>query len=115
MMTPDMSDPVNDDGSTLEEAREEIDAIDRRLVELLAERQEVVDDIAEVKEEAGRDARDPAREEELIDRVRTLAREAGLAPQLAEDIYRDLLDHSVRRQRRRRNGTPLSLVEGGQS
>jgi len=87
--------------TALKHARERIDDIDRQFVDLLARRQEIVDEVAETKAEAGRRARDTSREEELLDRVRSLADEAGLAPDLVARLYEQILAHFVQRQRRR--------------
>jgi chorismate mutase len=94
--------------TALQNARQQIDDIDRRFVELLARRQAIVDEITEVKADADRDVKDPDREAELLDRLRTKAREHGLPPDLVEDIYEQILEYSVERQRRQRNGTSTS-------
>ncbi|MFB6097942.1 MAG: chorismate mutase, partial [Salinibacter sp.] len=95
---------------TLEDARTRIDEINRRVVELLAERQAIVDELCEIKAEAGRSVRDPEREAELLAHVRTVAADAGLPPDLAETLFEEILAHSVEHQRRRRDedssGTP---------
>lgn len=92
---------------TLDEARDRIDEIDRKVVELLAERLSVVDDLCEVKAEADRTVRDPERENELLDHVRSVAADAGLSPELAHRIYEEVLSHSVRRQRRQREAAAV--------
>lgn len=94
--------------TALQNARQQIDDIDRRFVELLAQRQAIVDEITEVKAEADRNVKDPDREAELLDRLRSKAREHGLPPEFVEDIYEQILDYSVERQRRHRNGTSTS-------
>lgn len=88
--------------STVQEARSRIDEINERVVELLAERQAIVDELCELKADAGQPVRDPEREAELLDHVRAVANEAGLSPALAETLFEDILDHSVAAQRRRR-------------
>jgi chorismate mutase len=88
----------NDSREPLDEAREQIDAIDRRLVELLSQRQSVVDDIAELKQSGNREVRDEARERALLDRLRRLAGRHDVPKSLVEGIYREILDHSVARQ-----------------
>ncbi len=89
--------------TSLEEARERIDEIDRRFVELLAKRYAVVDEICEMKAEDGNNVKDPNREAELLDHVATIAEENDLSPDLVRRLYDEILSHSVRRQRRRRN------------
>jgi 3-deoxy-7-phosphoheptulonate synthase len=88
--------------STLDEARDRIDDIDRRVVELLAERYAVVDDLCAMKAENGDTVKDEDREQELLDHVASIAEENDLSPALARLLYEKILDHSVERQRRRR-------------
>jgi len=87
---------------SLHDARNNIDEIDRRVVELLAKRYALVDRVCTRKAENGREVRDPAREAELLDHVATVAEEHGLSPRVAQHIYKEVLDQSVRRQRRQR-------------
>ena len=88
--------------TTVPEARARIDEINERVVELLAERQAIVDDLCELKADADRTVRDPEREAELLAHVRSVADEAGLPPTLAETLFEEILAHSVERQRRQR-------------
>lgn len=88
--------------TTLKDARARIDEINERVIELLAERQAIVDDLCKIKADTGKSVRDPEREAELLDHVRLVAEEAGLPPDLAEALFEEILAHSVRRQRRRR-------------
>lgn len=88
--------------TALEEARNRIDEIDRRFVELLAERYAVVDEICEMKAKDGEDVKDPAREAELLDHVASIADENGLAPEFVRQLYKRILSHSVERQAQRR-------------
>jgi chorismate mutase len=91
--------------TSLHAAREKIDTIDRRLVDLLAQRQAVVDNISALKDASGRAVRDPEREAELLDRLRSHAERAGLSPDLVESIYAAVLAHSRARQRAQREET----------
>lgn len=86
----------------MEEARDRIDDIDRRLVELLAERYAVVDDLCEMKAEKGDTVKDSAREEELLERLATIAEAHDLSPDLVRRLYDEILTHSVRRQKQQR-------------
>jgi len=92
--------------TTVQEARARIDEINERVVELLAERQDIVDDLCAFKADAGRTVRDPEREAELLAHVRAVADEAGLPPDLAETLFEEILAHSVQRQRRQRADGP---------
>ena len=76
--------------ASLAETRRRIDAIDRRIVALMAERAKYV-------AEAGRFKRDPqavaapARVEAIIAKVKAMAREDGLAESVAERSYRAMI------------------------
>jgi len=89
--------------STLDEARARIDAIDRRVVELIAERYAVVDELCAMKAERGDTVKDEDREQELLDRVSSIAEKHDLSPDLAQLLYEKILAHSVQRQRRQRD------------
>jgi 3-deoxy-7-phosphoheptulonate synthase len=88
--------------TTLEEARDRIDDIDHSIVELLAERYAVVDELCEMKAENGDTVKDEDREQELLDHVASIAEKHELSPDLAQRLYDEILSHSVRRQRRQR-------------
>jgi len=80
--------------------------------ELLAERQDIVDDLCALKADAGRTVRDPEREAELLAHVRSVADETGLSPDLAETLFEEILAHSVKRQRRQRTNGPAVSANG---
>lgn len=76
------------DGEDLSALRERIDAVDGRIVELLAERKAVVDRVAEAKRASNLPLYHPAREEDLISRRRSQAKGAGLDPDMVEEVFR---------------------------
>ncbi|MFO1184172.1 MAG: chorismate mutase [Bauldia sp.] len=75
----------------LHDLREDIDAIDRRLVSLLAQRMQVVDQVIARKREAGLPALIPSRVEDVVAKVRAEADRVGLAPDLGETVWRALM------------------------
>ncbi|MFV0358687.1 chorismate mutase [Tropicimonas sp.] len=78
--------------------RLQIDDLDRQLVAALAERARYIDRAAELKLGAGLPARIEARVEEVVANVRRAAGEAGLDRDLAETLWRQLIDWSIRRE-----------------
>ena len=78
--------------------RTEIDRIDGALVGLLAERTAYVDRAAVLKARDGMPARIDSRIAEVIDNVRSKAIAGGLDPQLAETIWRLLIEWSIARE-----------------
>lgn len=75
---------------TIEEVRAQIDQLDRRIVELIAERQSWVVTAGTLKKDE-QAVRAPARVEQVIEKVRGLAEEAGASPKVVERTYRALI------------------------
>jgi len=82
----------------LSKIRDALDRIDKDIIESLAERQKIVQEISSLKIEEKGKIRDFDREEDLLKRITELAREHGLDRYFAEQLYRDILHHSVRFQ-----------------
>lgn len=79
---------------SMSDVRHEIDRIDRLLVELLAERQTYVARAAILK--PTRDiVRDPARIEDVVEKVKTAATAAGLSTDIAEPVWRTMIDQFI--------------------
>ncbi len=79
---------------SLEGFRNRIDAIDQRLVELLAERQAEVAQIAELKKANNLPVYHPAREANLISERRRQGEGAGLDPDSVDELFRCILRQS---------------------
>lgn len=75
----------------LAELRARIDSVDRRVLELLAERMHIVTEVARLKRNERVEIRDYDRERHVLDVRRALARELGLDPAPVEAIYRQIL------------------------
>ena len=80
--------------AALEALRQQIDAIDTQLVDLLAQRLKVVEEVAKVKQQHDLPTFHPAREENLISARRAQAAQAGMDPDFVEDLFRTMLRHS---------------------
>jgi isochorismate pyruvate lyase len=76
------------------EVRAEIDRIDRALVKLLSERQRYIERAAEIKSDRLA-VRDEVRVEDVIAKVLAEAREAGLNADIAEAVWRTLVECSI--------------------
>ncbi len=82
------------DCKSMIEVRQGVDALDRALVELLAERQGYMDAAARIK--PSRDVvHDQARIEEVVSRVKAAASLAGLSHDIAEPVWRTLIDRCI--------------------
>lgn len=75
---------------SLEEVRENIDRLDRAIIRLMAERSGFVELAARFKTSRA-DVEAPRRVEQVIAKVRALATEEGLAPDVAEAAYRAMI------------------------
>ena len=76
------------------EVRQGVDALDRALVTLLAERQRYMDAAARIKPD--RDAvHDQARIEDVVAKVLAAAAPAGLSAAIAEPVWRTLIDRCI--------------------
>jgi len=80
------------------ELRQRLDEIDSGIVDLIAERQEVVTIIGEHKLKTGLPLRHFEREREVIDRGMARAESRGLAGEVARDILETLIHHSLSNQ-----------------
>ena len=81
--------------SSLAELRETIDRLDRKIVALLAERVRYLDRVIAVKRRDNLPAAIPERVEEVVVHVRSEATAAGMPPDLAEALWRRLIDWSI--------------------
>jgi chorismate mutase / prephenate dehydrogenase len=86
----------------LEELRNNLSALDKQILELVAQRQAMVERIGEVKRQSGTATRNFAREKQVLDLARTHAVELGIPPNLAEALMELLIRSSLTKQERAR-------------
>ncbi|MBN9481079.1 MAG: chorismate mutase [Bordetella sp.] len=80
--------------ATMADVRQGVDALDRALVTLLAERQRYMDAAARIK--PNRDAVfDQTRIDDVVAKVLKAAEPAGLSPDIAEPVWRLLIDRCI--------------------
>lgn len=77
--------------ASMAEVRQGVDALDRALVRLLAERQRYMDAAARIKPDRSV-VHDQARIEDVVAKVLAAAGPAGLSPAIAEPVWRTLID-----------------------
>lgn len=83
-----------EDCQSMVEVRQGVDALDRALVTLLAERQRYMHAAARIK--PSRDVvHDDARIEDVVSKVLAAAETAGLSPDIAEPVWRTLIDRCI--------------------
>ena len=78
----------------LEKLREEIDKLDKEILSLIAQRPKCVEKVALVKNNKDLVV-DKKRIEEVIRRVKRLAKEKGLSEKIAESLWRKLIELSI--------------------
>ena len=79
---------------TMADVRVGVDALDRALVTLIAERQRYMDAAARIKTDRNV-VRDEARIEQVVERVLAAAAKAGLDPSIAEPVWRLMIERCI--------------------
>ncbi len=85
---------------SLQELRDQIDAIDREWISLLKQRLEVAKQIALVKKCSGLPIFDAQRERMMKEEIRRLAREKEISVLMAEEIFHQILIYSKHEMQR---------------
>jgi len=98
---------MTSDALSLDDLRRRINEIDGRMIELVAERKHLSEEVARVKRSTGRATRDYQREREVIVAARDKAVALGVTPDVAEEILRILIRSSLTTQEQ------LSVVAKG--
>ncbi|SRR5690606_13869154 len=80
--------------TTMAEVREGVDALDRALVVLLAERQRYMDAAARIKPDRAA-VRDDWRINDVLAKVKAAAEAQGLSWAIAEPVWRTLMDRCI--------------------
>ena len=87
--------PVNTKAGTQEQLatyRQQIDSIDKRLVELIQERARVVQQVGVIKQEAHIPVTDTSREQVVIQKAEDLGQGGPLPPEAVGRIYQKLVE-----------------------
>lgn len=78
----------------LKDQRARIDAIDDKIIDLLAERESIIREVAGIKAAHGIPAILPERVEQVRDHAAERAAEHGMDPAFIRDLYQQLIDYS---------------------
>lgn len=84
------------------EARDQIDQIDRNLVELLAERFKLTHQVGVFKADQELNALDESREAEKLEELRRLCSDKGLNPELVTELFRRIMEEVVKNHKKLR-------------
>jgi chorismate mutase/prephenate dehydrogenase len=103
----------------LDELRTNLSSVDSRLIELIAERQQLVGEIGRAKQSTGRATRDFEREKDVLEMARQKAESLSIDPNVAEEVMRALIRSSLASQERDRvvaegkgNGRRVLVIGG---
>lgn len=83
---------------TMTELRVQIDAIDVKLIELLAIRSGYIDRAVDLKKIEGLPARTTDRVAQVLDKVSATAADRGMDPALARILWSELIEWSIQRE-----------------
>ena len=83
---------------TMADVRRHIDALDERIVALIAERSGYVAQAARIKQDASQ-VHDQARIDFIVERVKAMATEQGAPEAVIEAAYRAMIDASIEFER----------------
>ncbi|WP_372775491.1 chorismate mutase [Mangrovibacterium sp.] len=93
--------------TTIDEVRQQIDRIDREVMELLAKRQEYVCEIIRFKDDEESIVA-PDRQEQLYQQRRAWAEELNLSPEMIEDVYKTMVRHNIQKELELHKQTKIS-------
>lgn len=86
------------DCDSMAELRQQIDAIDTMLLELLATRSDYIDRAVELKRIEGLPARTVDRVATVLANVKSKAAQVGLDEELAETLWTELIEWAIHRE-----------------
>jgi chorismate mutase/prephenate dehydrogenase len=93
------------DNSKLDRLRNNLDIIDRQIIELLAERQMNVDAIGSVKLNTKSPTRDYQREKQVIDNIMKYSQDHNVDPEIARQIFTLIIKTSLEKQENQKINT----------
>ncbi|MCW0483576.1 chorismate mutase [Gaoshiqia sediminis] len=83
--------------TSISELRDEIDRIDRMIMELLARRQEFVCEIVRFKTDE-KSIVAKSRQEQLYKQRRAWAEELHLSPDMIDEVYKTIVHHNIKKE-----------------
>ena len=86
-----------EDCTSIEDVREAIDELDRRIIRLISQRARYVEEAAKFKTDET-SVRAPERQRAMLEERRRWAEAENLNPEVIEKIYRDLVSYFINRE-----------------
>ena len=81
--------------NSIDEVRNNINNIDEQIVKLIAQRSEFVKQAAKFKKDSD-DVKAPERVEEVINKVKDLAKSTGANEEVVENVYRSMINSFIK-------------------
>ncbi len=82
----------------MDEIRQQIQELDKDLIELIARRMQLSQQLGKFKKETNTPIIDKEREKELLEFWKSFAEEKGLSPEFIKQIWEPILKESIRIQ-----------------
>ena len=95
VMASDAGEPM----PNTDELRAQIEAIDEQIIDLIATRMEIADELAKAKKKSAMGYWDESKEREVVQRYRELCEEVSLSEDEADQIAEVILNISKERQK----------------
>ncbi|MGI6008763.1 MAG: chorismate mutase [Methanomethylophilus sp.] len=86
--------------ASTKELRDEVSEIDSKIIDLIATRIDITDELAQAKKRSKQSYWDEAKEKEIVAKYRELCTEVSLTPEEAEQIAHVILSISKARQKK---------------
>lgn len=83
---------TSNQSSDLDEIRQRLDAVDRKLVDVLLERSNLIEEVIHFKRTHGMAVIDREREDAMLSKIEGTATSAGLDPRIARQVLRAVID-----------------------
>ncbi|MFO8016713.1 MAG: chorismate mutase [Candidatus Woesearchaeota archaeon] len=83
----------------LRKERKRIDDIDSRIISLLSKRKNLAGKLGRLKKGKGLKMTDKAREKEVMENARAMAREKGIDEQFTTELFRRIIKYSKEKQK----------------
>lgn len=82
----------------IETARQTIDSIDQKIIDLLTERYQITKEIGAIKKNNNNQTVDPEREKKMMEKYALLCEEKKLPSELVKNIFKEILKLSYHSQ-----------------
>lgn len=83
----------------MKKQRKKIDSIDRKIVSLLSKRLSIAKNLKKIKKQQNLKITDRAREREVIENARAMAKQHDIEPEFAEELFKKIIKYTREKQK----------------